>query len=207
MNAPPRRRPAGAATAIVPAEPAHDAVLTDVLARAFWDDPVMAYLLPDERSRYRRLRHFYRSVIRMYRPKGPSLTTADLSGVGLWAEPGRWKTTPRDTARSAIPMMRALGRNLARGKNLIDAVDQRHPSSPHWYLALLGTDPSRQGLGVGGALIRAVTDRCDREGTAAFLESSKLANVGYYERFGFTVTEEVTIPRGPTLWLMWREPR
>ncbi|MCX7620146.1 MAG: GNAT family N-acetyltransferase [Acidimicrobiales bacterium] len=191
---------------VVPIGLESEPVLSDVLARAFWDDPVMAYLIPDERSRYRRLRHFYRGALRLYATKGPCLTTADLSGVALWAEPGRWKATPRDAAVALIPTVRALGGALMRGKRLIDVVEHRHPKVPHWYLALLGTDPARQGLGVGSALIRAVTDRCDREGIPAYLESSKHDNVAYYERLGFRVTEDVTVPGGPTLWLMWREP-
>jgi hypothetical protein len=32
--------------------------------------------------------------------------------------------------------------------------------------------------------------------------------VPFYERHGFRVTGEVSIPRGgPTLWLMWRDPQ
>lgn len=202
-----RTRRADGTINVVPVEPEHERVLTDVLARAFWDDPVMAYLLPNERSRYRRLRHFYRGAIRLFRPKGPSLTTADLSGVALWTEPGRWKATPREAARWILPTIRALGTATLRGKELMELIEHHHPTDPHWYLALLGTDPARQGLGVGSALIRAVTDTCDRDGTAAFLESSKLENVAYYERFGFEVTDELSVPGGPMLWSMWRDPR
>jgi len=53
----------------------------------------------------------------------------------------------------------------------------------------------------------AVTEECDREGIPAYLESSKEANVSYYARHGFAVTEEFTLKGGPSLWLMWRDPR
>jgi hypothetical protein len=51
-------------------------------------------------------------------------------------------------------------------------------------------------------------ERCDREGEAAYLESSKEENLAFYHRFGFEVTGELTLtPDSPTIWKMWRNPR
>ena len=41
-----------------------------------------------------------------------------------------------------------------------------------------------------------MAERLDREGAAAYLESSKERNVPLYERFGFKVTEAYDIARG-----------
>jgi predicted N-acetyltransferase YhbS len=86
-------------------------------------------------------------------------------------------------------------------------MDKTHPREPHWYLAVLGTDPPHQGKGVGAALMTPVLARCDAEGTGAYLESSKPDNVPYYERFGFRVTGQIDMPKGPTMWPMWRDPQ
>jgi predicted N-acetyltransferase YhbS len=95
-----------------------------------------------------------------------------------------------------------------RSMAVLSRIERVHPTEPHWYLAVLGTDPAHQGKGIGGALQRVVLDRCDREGVPAYLESSKESNVPYYERFGWRVTSELTLPKGgPTLYLMWREPQ
>jgi ribosomal protein S18 acetylase RimI-like enzyme len=77
---------------------------------------------------------------------------------------------------------------------------------PHCYLAILGVDPEAQRRGLGSRLLRPVLARCDRERVPAYLESSKEANIAFYERHGFAVTDEVALPRGPRLWLMWRRP-
>jgi ribosomal protein S18 acetylase RimI-like enzyme len=83
-----------------------------------------------------------------------------------------------------------------------------HPEDPpHWYLAILGTDPSAQGRGLGSAMMGPILEGCDREGLGAYLESSKERNVDFYARHGFRVTGERRLPRGPRLWPMWRDPR
>jgi GNAT superfamily N-acetyltransferase len=88
------------------------------------------------------------------------------------------------------------------------ALLREHPHRPHWYLSGIGTDPPVQGTGAGSALMRSRLERCDAAGLAAYLESSKESNVPFYQQHGFRVTSEVTVPGGgPTLWLMWRDPR
>jgi ribosomal protein S18 acetylase RimI-like enzyme len=75
------------------------------------------------------------------------------------------------------------------------------------YLSVLGTDPAAQGRGIGSALLAPVLRQCDEDGVPAYLESSKERNVAFYARHGFRVREELALPRGPQMWLMWRDPR
>jgi hypothetical protein len=51
-----------------------------------------------------------------------------------------------------------------------------------------------------------VLERCDRDGIGAYLESSKPRNLDFYARFGFRSTGELSLPYGPKMWPMWREP-
>ena len=83
-----------------------------------------------------------------------------------------------------------------------------HPEEPHWYLAIIGTDPDVRGKGFGQVLMQSRLDRCDTEHAPAYLESSNPVNVPYYQRFGFDVTGEIRLPgSGPSLIPMWRRPR
>ena len=72
---------------------------------------------------------------------------------------------------------------------------------------MLGTEPERQGNGIGSALMQPVLDDCDEHGIGAYLESSKERNIAFYGRHGFKVTEEILLPKGPPVWGMWRDPR
>ena len=105
-------------------------------------------------------------------------------------------------------VVRAFRGRLGNAWALAEQMKAVHPAEPHWYLAVIGTDPSVRGGGCGHALMRSRLERCDAEYAPAYLESSNPDNIGYYNRFGFEVTGEITISGGgPTLWPMWRQPR
>lgn len=184
-------------------------VVSRSLARAFEDDPVMEWLFPlSVRNRLDRLRRFFTLDMAKWNLRhDETWTTPELTGGALWAPPGKWKLSTADVMRSMPTMARLLGPRLPVALQGLNQVERNHPHEPHYYLAILGTDPAHQGKGVGGALLAPVLDRCDAEGLGAYLESSKERNVPYYRRFGFEVTKELPLPKGPPVWLMWRDPQ
>ncbi|ORB28463.1 GNAT family N-acetyltransferase [Mycolicibacterium parafortuitum] len=190
------------------------AELSQVLARAFFDDPVMVWMIPDETRRVRALERMFGAMTRHHFVGGGGAeVAADAGGAGrigaasLWDPPGRWKQTPREELRMMPSLIRALGRHARRGMTMGEVMKKHHPEEPHWYLGVIGSDPDVRGKGFGNALMRSRLDRCDAEGAPAYLESSKESNVPYYMRFGFEVTAELTVPDGgPTMWQMWRNP-
>lgn len=178
------------------------------LAAAFADDPVWTWMTGPRADWTPRAAAWFARECDLQR-RGRSEVLVDDAGRGaaIWAPPGHWRSTAREGLQLAIPSLRLFGRNTIRGLRMVSMVEKHHPREPHWYLALLGADPAHQGTGIGGALISAVTDRCDRDGLPAYLESSKESNVSFYARHGFEVREELRVADGPTLWSMWREPR
>lgn len=185
-------------------------VLSTALARAFDDDPLSLYLFGRPRSRAPGLTKFFALQMRhTYLPHGEVWTTADRAGAAFWAPPAMPRPGAIDLVRilPVMPYLSVWGRKAPDVVRLLAAYERARPRQAHWYLGTLGTDPDRQGRGVGSALLRVVLDRLDHDGLPAYLESSKERNLAFYARHGFEVTGEITTPRGPTLWLMWREPR
>jgi ribosomal protein S18 acetylase RimI-like enzyme len=183
--------------------------LAVALARAFEDDPVITWLLPGHRARHRRLAGLFELELRLlHLPLQEAYTTADMSGAALWAPPGRWPTPPIRLVRAAPRLAWTLRSRLRRAVLSVAALERIHPPESHWYLTIVGTDPDRQGRGIGSALLAPVLQRCDGDGTPAYLESSKESNVGFYRRLGFEVLDTVELPGGgPPVWPMWREPQ
>jgi ribosomal protein S18 acetylase RimI-like enzyme len=191
------------------AEPAELPELARMLARAFHEDPVAAWACRPESLRQRVLERVFGMRLRDLHPRGEIWTDDELRSVAVWAAPDRWHTTTRQDIAYATSLLHP---RLALRMPMVVAgmlgAQKVHPHEPaHWYLAILGTDPAAQGHGLGSSLLSPVLEECDRDGVGAYLESSKEQNLGFYARHGFKVTSERRLPRGPTLWPMWREPR
>lgn len=184
-----------------------DAVAT-TLARAFEADPFMEFVFPERRRLERLTRFFTTEITSVYLRHDEAWTTDDRLGAALWAPPDKWRRSTREILRSVPKTLRILGTRVGPALRALGTIEHAHPPGPHYYLAGLGTDPDHQGTGVGSAVLTPVLDRCDREGLGAYLESSKEKNVPFYNRHGFEVTRELRLPGGgPSVWLMWREPR
>nr|WP_234712685.1 GNAT family N-acetyltransferase [Mycolicibacterium komanii]CRL67112.1 N-acetyltransferase GCN5 [Mycolicibacterium komanii] len=185
--------------------------MAGVLARAFYDDPVMKWMLPDDAGRERGLGRMFATMIRHHFLRTEGVEVAGSGPIGaaaLWDPPGEWRQTGLQELRMMPAFMLAMGSNVRRGQQIADLMKEHHPEEPHWYLGVIGSDPTVRGTGYGQALMRSRLDRCDAEHAPAYLESSNPDNIGYYQRFGFDVTGEITLPDGgPSMWPMWRPPR
>jgi GNAT superfamily N-acetyltransferase len=191
---------------------ADTASATGMLTRAFDDDPVMRWVFPDEAMRRNRMPRMFDATLRVtsWRIDGTEVAVADgqVQGCAIWLPPGRWLPPAAQRLAMLPRMVWTLRSRLGVANTTYAALARQHPHQQHWYLSGIGTDPAVQGTGVGSALMRSRLAKCDAARMPAYLESSKESNVGFYEKFGFTVTREVVVPGGgPTLWLMWRNPQ
>ena len=183
--------------------------LAQALARAFYDDPVFQWLVPDDSERARRSERGFSLYLRkVYLPHDECYTTDDVVGGALWMPPGTWHLGPLAQLRLLPGMLAAMGARLPQVLRAIATIESNHPKEPHWYLPFVGVEPERQGRGIGTALMRPIVERCDDQRLPAYLEATTPRNRTCYERQGFEVTEEFRFPKGgPPSWRMWREPR
>jgi len=179
--------------------------VVDTLVRAFDADPVVNFLLRQDRKRRWAFETFFDVAFRrlILPVQGAWLTEG---GAALWTPPGEWKSWR--TWPDMFRLMRTFDGSRRRDVFAGSAQVQRaHPRAPHWYLYAMGVEPSRQGQGIGSALLRAMLERCDTHGHAAYLEASTESNARLYARNGFRTTRDLDLSaRGPSLRLMWREP-
>jgi ribosomal protein S18 acetylase RimI-like enzyme len=196
-------------------EPSDRSRVVVALARAFQDDPMLTFLIPDPISQARGALTFMSAPVIDAAPYDEVWTASvgdQVVGAAVWLPPG---THPRGTRREVVGVLRELRSTPRLGSRLpaslrlygqIERIHKRLPD-PHWYLVLLACDPAWQRQGHGSALLAPVLQRADDEGIPVYLETQKEENLPWYRRHGFEVMQEITAIGCPKMWAMQRDPR
>jgi GNAT superfamily N-acetyltransferase len=185
-----------------------------IMAQAFVDDPLCAFMLPSRRTRPTTLYRFFRAFgevsIKHNRSYGVG---APLQGVAYWKFPDQENLSISiKSIGKFIPLLFTpypIGHFRARAVfRQIEAMHQKHASNPHYYLDNIGVLPSHRGQGVSSSLIRPVLEMADAHRVIAYTETVTRANVALYEHFGFRCLEENCVTRtGITVWALHRSPQ
>lgn len=181
--------------------------ISATLARAFLDDPVMMFMLPDADERRAKLPRLFGVLLAMALPHGLCRVTSGAEAATIWKPPGKWHLSIWDYVAHAPQLLGIFGTRVLSVLATMDRIEKVHPKREHFYLQVVGTDPAKQGKGFASAILRHQLAASDAAGLPCYLESSKDTNIPIYRSFGFETTGEIEIPDGPTLWPMWREAR
>jgi ribosomal protein S18 acetylase RimI-like enzyme len=178
-----------------------------LLARAFADDPLMAWFFPNAESRPHAIAALFGLFAERYLTDGrvDVLRRPTPVAVAMW----RWPTSQVREEGASLPtppglMTALLGPDTAAEKGAAMAVlgDLRYPE-PHAYLHLLAVDPELRGQGLGGNVLDVGLSAAREARLVACLETMNPSNVPFYEAHGFTVRHEVQLGAGgPTAWSM-----
>lgn len=181
--------------------------VSQALGRAFAEDPVMAYIFPRAEGRAQRIAGIMRMGIKNYGIHGRVDFIDEMHACSVWQQPNAPKPSIYAQLADALEGLCKLRSSMMRAALVQQLMAKHRLREPHWYLAILGTVPEWQGKSLGGRLLDSVLNDCDREGRVAYLESSNIANVPFYQRHGFVVSEELALPDGPIIRTMCRDPR
>jgi len=196
-------------------QPGEQGAVIATLARAFHDDPLFNFLVPDLLSQARANLTFMQSLVadaRRFEEIWVARVGTKVVGAAVWLPPDAY---PRGSARETLGILRdmrsvpRLGSRLLVSIRLQNEIHRAHHrmKEPHWYLSLLGADPAFQRSGAGTALLAPILERCDTEGMPAYLETQKEENVAWYDRSGFRVVEELRVRGCPSMWALRRDCR
>jgi ribosomal protein S18 acetylase RimI-like enzyme len=184
-----------------------------VLARAFVDDPVWAWIVPGRERRDELLPWLFRVSLDGARDDGTLyVTPGEIRAVARWLAPGRGRAQPRlgslpSLALAPFRLRAGVGRAAAFGRAHGKLRKEIAPGE-HWYLAGIGVDPELQNRGLGGVVMAPGLEGADAEGLPAALVTATRRNHSFYARYGFEVATARRVPNGgPELWGMVREPR
>ncbi len=182
-----------------------------LLARAFADDPVITHFLSDRLRSRIALPAFFKSILEEMLPAGHVYSArfeGNLVGVAAWMPPNPPDSNP--TAQLTAKRQKRIVQIMfpLASKQLFDgfaALEEFHPSYPHWYLAFVGIEPSLQGRDFGRDLLVPVLEIADEANEYCYLETPFPRTHKFYERLGFKRLSEhnpfVGAPQGVVTFL------
>ena len=203
----------GEAAHILLLEPSQIGTAVDVLAHAFDDDPGMRALFPRSRSRAdQKIRVFLEGYLRYGLRYGEvHVGAAAVDSVAIWlpsehAFPTIAKAVRAGGLWSTLRLGPAAIVSMLRLDRVMGDLHQELLDRPHWHLSLVGVDPSAQGTGCAGGLLRPMLTRARAEGRPCYVETNLGSNVPFYEHLGFTLVGHRELPDSEVgLWALIRE--
>jgi GNAT superfamily N-acetyltransferase len=178
--------------------------ITASMVLAFGNDPATRWMYPDP-DQY--LTHFPRFV-QAFGGKAFAQETAycidGYAGAALWFPPG--------VDLDAEPIIELVQESIVESNQadifaVFEQMEHYHLTEPHWYLPMIGVEPTQQGKGYGSALMQHVLRQCDRDRLPAYLESSNPENIPFYNRHGFELLGTIQAGSSPTIFPMVRYPQ
>jgi GNAT superfamily N-acetyltransferase len=173
-----------------------------VLTASLDEDPVVRWLVPDDRDRQRILPDLFASALEHAICYGQVDVTDDMSAVAVWH-----RVTDPDAVRAAAPNA-ALAKIAGRWAGRFEVMDRRQAPYrlrvSHHHLAFLGVLPDRRRQGLGGALLRVYHRTVDEQQLQATLFASSRGNERWYLQHGYRSQVPLNLPGGPPMWHMRR---
>lgn len=182
------------------------------LARAFHDDPLQTFILPDAEERARRSPAHFAPILRYGQLFGEVFTAPGrAAGAAVVLPPNEWDITPERAAAAGFDewpntLGAVAAQRFSAALSALEPFHHRDVPSAHWYILLLGVSPEAQGTGLGRALLQPVLDRATAAGQPCYLETAQPKNVGFYQHLGFQVLVDMVEPSsGLRLWTFRRD--
>ena len=177
------------------------------LATAFAQDPITGFLLQTGQGYRERVTQFFSILMRVrIELKMPVFVARGAHGID-------GASMGYSTLRSEWPV--ALTEEWVRFEKEIPGLTDRmaiydevatkfKPLAPHYYLGVIGTDPTLRGSGIGTHLLKSfcAVSASDPLSSGVYLETAQAANLGFYEHAGFAVTGRGSLGDA-TLWCMY----
>ena len=171
---------------------------------AFGADPITRWLFPEPHQLISTFMPFVSLFGGKAYDRDSAYVIGNFAGAALWLPPG---AEPDGEQIGELLQQNIPEPKLGAANSLFEQMEKFHPDEPHWYLPLIGVEPTFQGQGYGTELMRPALNACDHEGQLAYLESTNPANLSLYERHGFRVLGEILVEDSPPMFPMLREPQ
>jgi GNAT superfamily N-acetyltransferase len=170
-----------------------------IMGQAFYDYPIFSYIIPNEAYRKRNLSYICRFLLGLGFINGEIFAPSEnLEGVSVWFLSSKAYSSRIDAFRAGLLSLflhfdtKTIRRLIEIGK--IKRINREKILKGSFCLCdMIGVNPFMQKQGIGRQMLEAKLQEFDKEKVPCYLETSKVENVDYYKKFGFTLIRHYKI--------------
>jgi ribosomal protein S18 acetylase RimI-like enzyme len=189
----------------------HDKIPTaaQILAQAFFEDPMLSFIFPNVESRRDALTAFFKVFLADSVKRGEVIIAPEDKGVIAWY-PSDVQVFD-DQFQEVLAQLAEVCTNfngLEAGERLEQIgskIEACEPTTARCEVLWIGLLPEARGKGMGSELLSPVFNYADQEKVGCYLVSSTPRNISFYERQGFRQVCPIPINDEVLLTGMWRD--
>jgi hypothetical protein len=173
---------------------------SQMLSRAFQNDPVIRWQIPEATERFEKIHYMWELLLRIGIKYGEVYGTSEnLEGIAIWRPPKKvnisyWKFVKNGGYKFPFKFGIKATKRMTFCQAVNDSIRNIYMKAPYWYLDVLAVDPKYQGQGFASMLLNPMLRRIDNEDLPIWLETNLERNLLFYKHFKFKVLEEIIIP-------------
>jgi ribosomal protein S18 acetylase RimI-like enzyme len=177
------------------------------LSAAFAQDPITGFLLKQGAGYRDRVTQFFsllmRARIELNMPVFVARGSGGIDGAAMGYSTGR-SEWPAGLTEEWVRFEEAIPGLTDRMAVYDEVATKFKPPAPHYYLGVIGTDPTKHGSGIGTHLLKTFCEvsASDPLSSGVYLETAQASNLKFYERAGFAETGRGNLGDA-TLWCMY----
>jgi ribosomal protein S18 acetylase RimI-like enzyme len=186
----------------------HLSELTNVLSRAFYNDPYYVHIMPNDKKRISQIQWWMRILLKYTQKNGTIYVTADYAGIAMWLGPNNPTLDNIQLALAGL-ILYPFKIGIRSFINMLDVSTQWEKehgkqNKKHYYLMVIGVDPDVQRKGIGSQLMEDILTKADNEKLDCYLETVTSENLLFYQKHNFEIVKNEKFGHGYQYWIMKR---
>ena len=168
--------------------------IVDILAKSFDDNQSVNYIVKQDSKRQERIRKLMEYSFDVCHSFGKVFLSDDKKACALILLPDKKKTTLAAIWGDIKLIFSSIGiANIKKAMSREAKIKALQPKQPIYYLWFIGVSPEDQGKGIGSTLLKEILAECGFDKRIVCLETSTLKNIPWYEKFGFTIYNQLDL--------------
>ncbi len=179
---------------MIEATPKDKDLVINILSESFDENRSVNYIVKQGSKRTERIRALMDYSFEVCHAFGKVYLSNDKKACALILFPDQKRTTFKSILLDIKLIFSCIGiENIGRALSREAKIKQLQPKKTMYYLWFIGVNPKYQNTGIGMKLLDEVINDSNAMKRPIYLETSTVANLPWYKKFGFEIYNELDL--------------